>query len=194
MEKQEIINRAIQLKKDCLSCKNCSLYENIVDGADPHVYGYGNLASPIMFCAESPGETETIKKIPLIGKAGQVFEKYILGGLELKREDVWTTNINLCRPPNNRKPTPEEREACLPHLKAQIALIKPKLVVLLGTTPMSVFLGIEAGITKLAGQKFTSQKFNVDVFLCFHPSYILRTGQYNLLSEHVKLLKQNISL
>lgn len=189
MEPQEIIDKAIQLKKDCLSCKKCSLCENIVDGVDPHVYGYGNLASPIMVISEAPGLDETIKKIPLIGKAGQVFEKYVLGGLELKREDVWTTNTCLCRPPNNRKPTPEEREACLPHLQAQLALIKPKLVVLLGATPMSVFLGIESGITKLAGQKFTSQRFNVDCFICFHPSYILRTGQYNILQEHVKVLK-----
>ena len=116
MEKLAAIKKACELKQACLACKNCSLHENIVDGLDPHVYAYGNVASPIIFLSEAPGLTETQKKIPLIGKAGQVYEKYILEGLGLKREDVWTTNVCLCRPPDNRKPTPEEREACLPHL------------------------------------------------------------------------------
>lgn len=190
MDKETIISRAVYLKQQCMECKNCSLCENIVDGMDPHVYGYGNLASPIVFVAEAPGMTEVEKKIPLIGKAGQVYEEYILKELNLSRKDVWTTNCTYCRPPDNRKPTPEERNACFPHLKAQLDLIKPELVVLLGATPMSVFLGFENGITKLAGQKFTSQKFGVDVFLMFHPSYILRTGQYSIYKEHTKLLKE----
>ena len=188
MDKIAAIKRVCELKQACLSCRNCILCENIVDGLDPHVYACGNIASPIIFLAESPGLTETQQKIPLIGKAGQVFKKYILGGLGLKREDVWISNCCLCRPPENRKPTPEERAACLPHLLAQFDLLKPELVVVLGATPMAVMLDIETGITKLAGQKFRSQKFNVDVFVLPHPSFILRTGQYDLLIDYINKL------
>lgn len=193
MDPKDIISQAIELKRGCLSCKNCSLCQNIIDGIDPHVYAYGNLASPIVFCSEAPGQQETIQKIPLIGQAGQVYEKYILKPLGFDRKDVWTTNICCCRPPNNRKPTIEERDACSSHLQAQLKLIKPKLLVALGSTPMAAMLGIENGITKLAGQKYHSQKYDIDVFVMFHTSYILRTGQYEILGKHVDILKSLIN-
>lgn len=189
MDKFAILQKAAELKRECLACKNCELHKNIVDDIDPHVYGYGNLASPVIFLAEAPGADEARLKIPLIGKSGQLFEKRVLEPLELARSDVWITNTALCRPPGNRKPTMEEKERCLPHLRAQFEIINPKLVVTLGATPMETMLGIESGITKLAGQKFRSQKFNVDVFALLHPSYFLRGNDIAILDAHVKILK-----
>ena len=193
MDSALLLEKANAFKQACYNCKNCSLCSSHGENYDPHVYAYGNVASPIFFIAEAPGKTEVELKKPLVGKSGQVYEEYILNELGLKRKEVWTTNIVLCRPPDNRKPTEKERQACLPHLKAQFELIKPELVVVLGATPLAAMLGIESGITKLAGQKLHSKTFDVDVFVLLHPSWFLRNHNFDLLKKHVELLKPIIA-
>ena len=138
---QELLDKANSLKSKCLSCKKCVLGQaDKLDGYDPHVYAIGNVASKIFFIAEAPGFDETVKRVPLIGRSGKVYEEEILKRLGLERKDVWTTNTCLCRPPNNRKPTKGEIESCHEHFQAQFDLIKPKLVVTLGAVPMSIML------------------------------------------------------
>jgi len=193
MDPSIYIQKAKDLRTACYSCKKCPLGVNELDGFDPHVFGYGNVASPIIFMAEAPGLDETRLRAPLVGKSGQIYQKFILDALGFDRKDIYTTNAVLCRPPNNRKPTPEERSICLPHLVAQFNLIKPELVVVLGVTPMAVMLGVDEGITNMAGKIYRSGGFGVDVFVLTHPSWIIRTGQYDLLKGHVKLLKEHIN-
>lgn len=189
---EEMLAKAEALRENCYNCKNCSLGQcEKLDGYNPHVYGYGNVASKIFFVAEAPGFTETQKQIPLIGKSGQLYEKKILAPLGLERDDIWTTNTVLCRPPNNRKPTEEERKLCLPHFEAQLKLMQPKLIIVLGSTPLEMATGISSGITKCAGELIDSF-FDIPTFVLLHPSFILRTGKYDLLDDLVEKLRQDI--
>ncbi len=191
MDGQALIARARELKKTCLGCQDCALGQvQELDGYDPHVYAVGNVGSKVFFIAEAPGFDETRLKKPLIGRSGGVFNEYVLGGLGLQREDVWITNTVLCHPPGNRKPTKNELQACSRHLEAQFDLIKPKLVVIMGTTPMSAMIGIDSGITKLAGEVHRSKRFDVEVFILAHPSWFLRNHDFATLAKHVALLKK----
>jgi uracil-DNA glycosylase len=194
MNGQDLVAKAKELKQACLNCSKCELGKTkSLDGHDPHVYAVGNVGSKIFFVAEAPGFDETRLKKPLIGRSGKVFDEYVLGGLGLKIEDVWITNTVLCRPPENRKPTKEELAACSCHLQAQFDLIKPRLVVIMGATPMSVMLGIDSGITKLAGTFKPSTAYkDIDVFILAHPSFIIRTGAYSQYKEHVSILNDKI--
>lgn len=188
------IEKAKELRSKCYSCRNCELGQDKLDGHNPHVYAIGNVASKIFFQAESPGFDETRLREPLIGRSGKLFDEKVLGGLGLKRNQVWITNAVLCRPPNNRKPTPSEREACMFHFVEQMKLINPKVIVTMGATPLEFLTGISSGITRLAGKPLKSEKFDISVFPLLHPSFILRSGQYDLLDDHVKSLKAYLEI
>ncbi len=192
--KDKYINLAKQMRNNCYACKNCELGNVWDDNSDPHVYAMGNIGAKFLFIAEAPGADEVKQKKPLIGKSGKVFEEYILGGLGLDRMDVWITNTVLCRPPGNRKPTPNEKKACLPHFRKQLDIIKPTLVITLGATPMATMLGIDSGITHFAGGSYMSKFYNIETFVLLHPSYFLRNHKFDLLKKHVQLLNERIEL
>ena len=96
----------------------------------------------------------------------------ILEDTGINREDVYITNIVKCRPPNNRKPSAVESEACMPWLNEQINLLKPKIIILAGSTAVQSFLGIDEPISKIRGQWI--EKNNIKYMSIFHPSYLLR--------------------
>jgi DNA polymerase len=124
-----------------------------------------------MFVGEAPGANEDAEGRPFVGKAGQLLNK-IIESIGMKREDVFIGNVNRCRPPQNRQPTPLEAATCKPFLLREIAVIRPKVIVVLGNTATQNLLGTKVGITKLRGD--FQDYFGVKVMPTFHPAYLLR--------------------
>lgn len=165
MKKEELMRAIEERIKQCQSCPLGLLRTNAVPGE-------GNIYSPIMFVGEGPGEEEDNQGRPFVGKAGQLLTK-ILESVNIKREDVYITNVVKCRPPNNRVPTAMEIQACSHYLIAQIQLINPRMIIPLGSTAASFFLGKEESITKIRGKE-ALWKGGIIIFPMFHPSYLLR--------------------
>lgn len=135
------------------------------------VFGEGSPQAEVMFVGEGPGADEDATGRPFVGAAGRLLDK-IIEAMRFKREQVYITNVVKCRPPDNRKPTYEEMGACEPFLFNEIEIIKPKIIVTLGATPMYSLLRIKDGITKIRG---TFYDFNgIPVMPTFHPAFLLR--------------------
>ena len=154
--------------KECIhNCQKCKLYktrQNIV-------FGKGNIEAKLMFIGEGPGADEEAQGLPFVGKAGQLMDK-AFQSLGLDRNEVYITNIVKCRPPANRVPEDDEAAACLDHLRNQVILIKPKIVVLLGSTALKNILGKQYGITACRG-KWIEQK-GILYMPTWHPVALLR--------------------
>jgi uracil-DNA glycosylase len=157
-----------ELAQHCNQCQRCELGSTRTHA----VVGRGNLKAPIMVIGEAPGQNEDETGLPFVGRSGQLLEK-ILASVNLTTEqDVYIANINKCRPPNNRVPTPNEVAACLPYLLEQIRLVDPKIILLTGATSVKGLTGDKRAITKIRGQWIEWEGR-----LCmpiFHPSYLLR--------------------
>ena len=124
-----------------------------------------------MFIGEGPGADEDMQGFPFVGKAGQLMNK-AFEALEIERENVYITNIVKCRPPQNRVPAKEESTACMDYLRSQVMLVKPKIVILLGSTALKNILGDEYGITKTRGTWI--EKKGILYMPTFHPAALLR--------------------
>ena len=135
------------------------------------VMGRGNLRSPVLFIAEGPGRNEDRDGIPFTGQSGQVFDR-LLREIGMTREDVYITNIVKCHPPGNRDPKPEEQEACIPYLKYETLLLRPKMIVCLGRVAAQRIIRPDFRITKEHGS-FLLRK-GVWLTAVYHPSAILR--------------------
>ncbi|MHB8543950.1 MAG: uracil-DNA glycosylase [Leptospirales bacterium] len=161
------------LRKRALVCQMCALAltrQNVV-------FGEGSRHSGLMFVGEGPGADEDRTGRPFVGRAGELLTKMIQA-MGLSREDVYIANTVKCRPPGNRVPSPEEREACSPFLNDQIRLLKPRYMVLLGQTATQALLHRAEGISKLRGQEFRLDKFpEIQVLPTYHPAYLLRNPQ-----------------
>jgi uracil-DNA glycosylase family 4 len=136
------------------------------------VFGTGSPDAKLVFIGEAPGKNEDIKGEPFVGAAGK-FLNEMLAMINLKREDVYITNIVKYRPPNNRDPLPEEKKAFLPYLERQLEIIKPKLIITLGRHSMDVLLpGLK--ISHVHGQP---KRYHGRVYLpLFHPAAALYNG------------------
>ncbi len=135
------------------------------------VFGVGNPKATLMLIGEAPGADEDAQGEPFVGRAGQLLNK-ILEAINFKREDVYICNILKCRPPGNRKPQADEVEQCLPYLKKQIALIKPKVILCLGLTAAENLLGAKGSLGSLRGKTFTFE--GTPVRVTYHPAALLR--------------------
>ena len=135
------------------------------------VHTEGNRNARLMFVGEAPGADEDIQSRPFVGRAGQLLTK-IIEAIGLKREEVLIGNVNRCRPPGNRAPTTEEASTCKPYLLREIAIVQPKVIVVLGNTAMKNLLDTREGITRLRG-RFQDYK-GIKVMPTFHPAYLLR--------------------
>jgi DNA polymerase len=188
-----MIEHIIELQKRCYDCCDCSLGSKKVEGEDPHVFAHGRADADIMFIGEAPGRDEVIKRIPLVGRAGNFFNTRILGGAGLEREEVYVTNAVLCRPDNNRTPHFHELEACKKHLDAQVMLISPKLLVTMGNAPLYSTCGTQ-GITKEReiGMRLSnawSDGRKIPVLPLFHPAYCLRGSGLKEMGYDVSVLR-----
>ena len=149
------------------ACRLCSLCRQITH----KVPGQGDRSAPLMLIGEGPGQVEDEEGLAFVGPAGQLLTK-MLEAIQLPRDRVYICNIVKCRPPNNRVPTPEEAEACRIHLRMQTYLVKPKVIVLLGSTAAKNILDPELRITRERG-KWTVRK-GVWIMPTYHPSALLR--------------------
>lgn len=150
--------------KNCNKCKLCANRHNVVIDT-------GNRNAKIMFIGEGPGADEDLQGIPFVGKAGKLMDK-AFEGIGIKREEVYIANIVKCRPPNNRNPEYEEADACKEYLESQINLLKPEIIVLLGSVALKNILGKEYGITSSRGKWF--EKDGIKYLPTFHPAALLR--------------------
>jgi DNA polymerase len=150
---------------DCTRCRLCETRTNIVFGVgDPH--------AQLMFIGEGPGQDEDEQGEPFVGRAGKLLTK-IIEAMGLTREKVYIANIVKCRPPDNRKPQPDEMATCIPFLHGQINAIRPKVIVALGASAVEGLTGeAKVPITKRRGQFFELQ--GIPVMPTYHPSYVLR--------------------
>jgi len=150
---------------ECTRCKLCTL------GRKQIVFGVGNPHADLMFVGEAPGRDEDIEGIPFVGRSGQKLTQ-IIEAIGLTREDVYIANVIKCRPPENRNPEPDEVEKCEPFLFRQIDLIKPKVIVALGTFAARSLLKTDAPISKLRGRVYEYR--GAQLIPTFHPAYLLR--------------------
>lgn len=157
-----------ELKRTVSQCQKCSL----AAGRTNVVFGEGNPFALLMLIGEGPGADEDRLGRPFVGAAGQLLDK-ILAACGIAREEVYIANIVKCRPPGNRVPFKEEAEACLPYLRRQIELIRPKLILLLGATALHYLLGVGSGITKMRGE-WLGPYFGAKVMATYHPAALLR--------------------
>ena len=150
--------------KNCNKCKLCSNRTNIV-------FGTGNKNADILFIGEGPGADEDKQGEPFVGRAGKLMDMGFTA-LGIKREEVYIANIVKCRPPSNRNPEDDEAMACLNYLRNQVLLIKPKIIVLLGSVALKNILGKEYGITASRGKWV--QKRDIWYMPTWHPAALLR--------------------
>lgn len=150
--------------KGCNKCKLCKTRQNIV-------FGVGNKNADIMFIGEGPGADEDRFGEPFVGRAGKLMNM-AFQAIELKRDEVYIANIVKCRPPANRNPEEDEAFACLNYLRNQVMLVKPKIIVLLGSVALKNILGKEYGITASRG-KWVEKK-GIRYMPTWHPAALLR--------------------
>jgi uracil-DNA glycosylase family 4 len=156
------------LSKQVQSCTQCELHKDRKNA----VFGMGNPFAEIMLIGEGPGHDEDIQGLPFVGKSGQLLDKILAACGFTREEHVYIGNIVKCRPPNNRDPKPEERNACLPWLFQQISAIRPQIIILLGSTAVKGLIDPDAKITQLRGKWMEWEGFQV--MPTFHPSALLR--------------------
>ena len=156
-----------EIRLDIGNCTRCPLHE----GRTKIVHSTGNFQSDLMFVGEAPGADEDAQGIPFVGRSGQLLNK-IIESIGLKREDVFVGNINRCRPPGNRAPTLPEARTCKPFLMREIAVVRPKVIVVMGNTACQNLLETKVGISKIRGE--FQDYYGVSVMPTFHPAYLLR--------------------
>jgi uracil-DNA glycosylase family 4 len=147
------------------------------------VFGAGNPKSEILFIGEAPGKNEDLKGVPFVGAAGKFLDE-MLEQIDLKRSDIYITNIVKYRPPENRDPTPEEKKAFLPYLRRQLEIIQPKLVVTLGRHSMNCFLpGLQISEVhgkprriRLSTKEQLISSLQIVILPLFHPAAALYNG------------------
>lgn len=153
------------------TCMKCPLGQT----RTKFVFGVGNPRATLMVVGEAPGADEDAQGEPFVGRAGQLLNK-ILEAIKFKREDVFICNILKCRPPGNRKPLPEEVEHCIPYLKKQIALVKPKLILCLGLTAAENLLDTRESLGNLRGK--VMQYEGIPLMVTYHPAALLRNPNW----------------
>jgi len=165
MNKQELLDTLYEKEKNS---PNSPLF---VDGNTNIVFGEGDTNAIAMFVGEAPGRDEDIQGRPFVGRAGKLFDK-ALATCNLKRSEIYITNIVKTRPTNNRTPTEEEIKRCWPILEEQINIIKPKIICTLGASAANAFLKQPIRITKMHGLAIPFK--NMIIVPTLHPAYILR--------------------
>jgi DNA polymerase len=152
-------------------CRKCFLCE----GRTNTVPGEGSAVARLMFVGEGPGQTEDATGRPFVGRAGELLTQ-IIESIGLRREDVFIANAVKCRPPQNRKPLPDEIAACWPHLERQIELIRPKVLVALGATAAECLLSVKRSLTDLRGRVHSYR--GTPLVVTYHPAALLRNPNW----------------
>lgn len=155
------------LKDFCSNCHLCLLGEN----RKHVVFGEGNPVAQVMLVGEAPGANENETGRPFVGQAGKVLTE-LLAEVGIKRDEVYITSINKCRPPQNRKPKKAEARACIPYLKRQIQLVQPRIICCLGSLALENLVDPKAKITQMRGKWVV--KAGMEIMPTFHPAALFR--------------------
>ncbi len=160
------------LRQTILACRSCGL----CTARKQAVPGVGDEQASWLFIGEGPGAEEDARGEPFVGQAGRLLDA-MMAAIDLKRgEDVYIANAVKCRPPGNRTPEAAEMAACRPYLQRQIALLQPKLIVLLGKAAVQAVLGEDGSLASLRGKKmmYRDGGLEIPVLVTYHPAYLLR--------------------
>ena len=175
-----------ELEKSIIGCKKCKL----CTGRNNIVFGTGNKEADLMFIGEGPGADEDREGEPFVGRAGKLMNM-AFDGIGIKREEVYIANIVKCRPPSNRNPETDEAEACMDYLRNQVMLVKPKVIVLLGSVALKNILGNEYGITASRGNWI--ERKGILYMPTWHPAALLRDENKKIeFWKDLKQVKENI--
>lgn len=173
-----------KLKEELKTCTACGL----CNGRTNMVFSDGNPNANIMLVGEAPGADEDRLGIPFVGRAGKLLDEFfIMAGID-RQKDIYICNTVKCRPPENRKPLPEEKQACAANLRHQIKTIKPKIIILCGGTALESFIKEKTTITRARGKIFKGTNGTLFVPI-FHPSYLLRNHSVETGSPRDLMLK-----
>ena len=156
-----------ELVSECTKCTRCFLG----NARTNTVIGRGNIHAPLMLIGEGPGEQEDQQGLPFVGPAGKLLD-LLLQAMMISQDSCYIANIVKCRPPNNRIPLDEEAESCLPFLRKQVMLVRPKIIVCLGSTAVKYIIDREAKITQIRGQWIERKGYWI--MPTFHPAALLR--------------------
>lgn len=180
-------------QKSAMSCENCDLCKS----RNKVVFAQGKPEAPVMLIGEAPGKNEDESGLPFVGRAGKLLDELFKTANITREEHLYICNMIKCRPPKNRVPTPAEMSACWDYLAAQICYVKPKIILLSGSTPMKAILKVKTGISKIRGTWFENI-YGAKAMPIFHPSYLLRyqsveegTPKWYMLQD-IKAIKQAI--
>ena len=156
-----------ELEQRCSCCTYCALYETRTNV----VFGTGAHNAEVMFVGEGPGRNEDLRGEPFVGAAGQLLDE-MLYIIDLNRSNIYIANIVKCRPPGNRDPLNVEQEACIPWLRYQTRLLKPRIIVCLGRIAAARLIKSDFRITKEHGLWF--EKAGIQFTALYHPAALLR--------------------
>ena len=170
---ENLVEQLEEVRQKCLNCNKCSLAQSRTNV----VFSAGVPNHKIMLIGEAPGYWEDQKGEPFVGRAGQLLDR-ILNSVGLSRQkDIYICNTIKCRPPKNRNPLSEEKEACAEFLLAQINILRPKIILICGNIALNTMLPNERGITRARGRWFDGP-FGSKMMPIFHPSYLLRNPSH----------------
>ena len=157
-----------RLAEQVRGCSRCPLSESRTHTA----FARGSADAELVFVGEGPGAEEDAQGLPFVGKAGKLLDRMV-AAMGYQRDAVYICNIVKCRPPNNRKPEPDEVAACASYLREQLGLLSPKVIVSLGATGVQGLLGVSGGITRLRGT-WRLYRGRVPLMPTVPPAYLLR--------------------
>ncbi len=167
----DAITNLDELKQTVAGCQSCGLRA----GCRGVVFGEGSPTAKLVLCGEGPGQEEDRLLRPFVGAAGQLLDKILeVSGFD-RFTHTYILNVVKCRPPGNRTPTEEERAACLPNLQAQLRILQPKIIVLMGATALQTLIDPQARITRMRGQWI--QRGGVWYMPTYHPAALLRNPE-----------------
>ncbi|MBE5821676.1 MAG: uracil-DNA glycosylase [Clostridiales bacterium] len=169
--------------KNCKKCDLCKERKNVV-------LGDGNINAKVMFIGEGPGADEDEQGLPFVGKAGQLMND-AFKAIGIDRKEVYIANIVKCRPPKNRNPYEKEIKECLDYLRNQVILVKPEIIVLLGSVALTSILGKEYTITSARGKWI--EKKGIKYIPTFHPAALLRDDSKKIsFYKDLKMVKKEM--
>jgi len=171
-----------ELKKECLSCENCSLCHTRTNV----VFGDGNENAKIVLIGEAPGANEDLQGLPFVGRSGKLLDEMCESVGLSRKKNIYIANTVKCRPPENRDPTFEERRSCALWLKSQLEIMRPLIIVCVGRISAQEVIGKDFYISKQHGQFFRHGKMFLTAI--YHPAAILRN--INLKPDTLEDLKK----
>lgn len=169
MDGEIIMNNWNDFVRECMACTKCGLHT----GRKNVVIGRGTPKPvPLLFVGEGPGEQEDIQGEAFVGRAGKLLD-LLLEALGISEDCYYIANVVKCRPPQNRVPTRDEMEACLPWLRYQVKTLKPSIIVCLGSTAARAIIDDDVKITQIRGT-WIELKNGMQVMPTYHPAAVLR--------------------